>query len=168
MNTLRITAILFFAFMSLALAQPPGQGGTPPCMKGLKDGPGNKPGFINPMVIKELNLSDDQRKYFKDYKHKMRKEKIQLRSEISQLEEDLRFEFSQYPLNKSEIEAMKKKLIVLKGKMTAHKIDGMLHFLGKLNKEQHQKFVDLQDQYGLGSFGSGPRGMGQGRGRGPR
>ena len=161
MKSISKTLIAITALVALALAQPPGPGGMAPCNKSM-GGPGGKRGFLNPMIIKELNLSAEQKKGLKEYRHKMKKEKIQLRSEIAQLEEDIRFKFSQYPLKKSDIEGLKKKLVDLHGKMTALKIDAMLHFLSKLTKEQHQKFVDLQEQYG---FGGGPGGFG-GRSRG--
>ncbi len=157
MKSISKTLIAITALAALALAQPGGgmapcdKPGGMPCKKKMKGAHGR--GFMNPMVIKELNLSAEQKKELKEYRHKMKKEKIQLHSEMAQIKEDIRFKFSQYPLNKSDVESLKKKLVSLHGKMTALRIDAMLHFLGKLTKEQHQKFVDLQEQYGFGGPG---------------
>jgi hypothetical protein len=172
MNNIIKSAVIITALAGLVLAQPPGgrgmgrlpcdkMGDMAPCNKGMK---GKGGGFLNPRVIQELDLSSAQKKELKEYKHNMKKESIKLKSEIAQLQEDIRYQFSLYPLKKAEIEKMKNKLVTLKGKMTAMKIDGMLHFLSKLTKEQHQKFVDLNEQYrfgwGQGGFGGQRKGAG--------
>ena len=176
MKTAIKTAFIITALAGLVLAQPPGgrSMGRMPCDKMGDNVPCNKPmigkggGFLNPRVIQVLDLSVAQKKELKEYKHNMRKESIKLKSEIAQLEEDIRYQFSLHPLKKAEIEKMKNKLVTLKGKMTVMRIDGMLHFLGKLTKEQHQKFVDLNEQYrfGWGRDGSGGTGKGAGGGKG--
>jgi hypothetical protein len=163
MNTIIKTAVIITALTGLVLAQPPGgrgmgrmpcdkMGDMAPCNKSMR---GKGGGFLNPRIIQELDLSGAQKKELKEYRHKMKKEKIKLRSEIAQLEEDIRYQFSQYPLKKAEIEKMKSRLVTLKGKITTMKIDGMLFFLSKLTKEQHQKFVDLHEQYGFGGMPGG-------------
>src|SRR5690349_21025302 len=59
-------------------------------------------GPMNPRVIKELGLSPDQEKKFKEQRLAFEKKKIQLHSDRAMLELDLRNVLSTYPVNQGE------------------------------------------------------------------
>jgi Spy/CpxP family protein refolding chaperone len=115
------------------------------------DGPGmgggmglGGPDFLNPKVLKDLGLSEDQQKRIKDQGLAMRKKKIQLHSEKSILELDLQNVLSTAPVKEAEALKLAEKIAEVDKKALLLRVETMARFLAGLTPEQHRKMMEHQ------------------------
>ncbi len=127
--------ILLVAAFSLSFAQP---------HKGKKHG--DQRGFFPPYMINALQLDKKQKKKIMKFRYEQKKKMIAQRAKIQQLEEDLKYIFSQYPLDKQKVNKVKSSLIKTKSESSALRVDGMTFFISQLTEQQHARFVELQHQ----------------------
>ena len=108
---------------------------------------GGEMGFFHPRLIKELNLTPEQQKKFKDYRLGFEKRKIQLRSDKAMLELDLKNVLSTYPVNQAQAMKIGEKIGDLEKKSLLLKVEAWSQFLANLSPEQHQRVVDFQAEF---------------------
>lgn len=121
----------------------------------FRDGPpggpgGGGPGMgmdFNPRMLRELHLSADQEKKLKDGKLAAQKKKIQLHSEKSVLELDLKNILSTYPINKAEAMKLADKIAEADKKLLTLRVESMVALLSGLTAEQHAKLLDIQEEW---------------------
>lgn len=109
-------------------------------------GPGMGMDF-NPRMLRELHLSADQEKKLKEGKLAAQKKKIQLHSEKSVLELDLKNILSTYPVNKAEALKLADKIADVDKKLMTLRVESMVALLSGLTAEQHAKLLDIQEEW---------------------
>jgi hypothetical protein len=150
-------AILLAIFLiAQTMAQPPcmrGEGGpafgdsNPPCDKrGMGHGFAREKGFLSPRLLAALELDDSQKEALREFRSGMQKDMIDLKGEIAKVEVDLRAEFANYPLDKSNIQKLKKRMTDLKSQLIDKRIDGMLFLHSQLSRDQHEKLIQLREE----------------------
>jgi Spy/CpxP family protein refolding chaperone len=136
-------SVLVLALSLAAQAEP---GGFPPGPPGGPGGAGMGMDF-NPRMLRELHLSADQEKKLKDGKLAAQKKKIQLHSEKSVLELDLKNVLSTYPVNKAEALKFADKIAEVDKKLMTLRVESMVALLSGLTAEQHAKLLDIQEEW---------------------
>ncbi|MEO6094729.1 MAG: periplasmic heavy metal sensor [Fibrobacteria bacterium] len=120
---------------------------------GFREGPHGGPGGggmgmdFNPRMLRELHLSADQEKKLKDGKLAVQKQKIQLHSDKSVLELDLKNILSTYPVNKAEALKLADKIADVDKKLMTLRVESMVALLSGLTAEQHAKLLDIQEEW---------------------
>lgn len=122
---------------------PDGHGGGHGRGKGGYGGPGGFD-FLHPGMLKELGLSEEQQKRFKEQKLALRKKKIQIQSEKAILELDLHNILSTAPVKEAEALRIAEKIAEADKKALLLRVEAMSRFLAGLTPEQHQKVMERQ------------------------
>lgn len=118
-----------------------GKGG--PGMPGGPGGPGGMD-FLHPGMLKDLGLSEDQQKRFKEQNLALRKKKIQIHSEKAILELDLQNVLSTSPVKEAEALKIAEKIAEADKKALLLRVETMSRFLAGLTPEQHRKVMERQ------------------------
>jgi len=111
-----------------------------------KGGPGGPGGidFLHPGMLKDLGLSEEQQKRFKDQKLALQKKKIQIHSEKAVLELDLQNVLSTAPVKEAEALKIAEKIAEADKKALLLRVESMSRFLAGLTPEQHRKVMERQ------------------------
>jgi|GEM_PF-6212144 len=100
---------------------------------------------MRPHLLKKLNLTDEQKKKFREYRLSQEKKKIQLRSDKALAELELLKAMQTYPVNASELMKRGEKISLVQEQMAKERLRGLGFFLENLTAEQHAKFVEMQE-----------------------
>jgi Spy/CpxP family protein refolding chaperone len=111
------------------------------------EGGGLGMGPMNPRILRELKLSPEQEKKFREQRLAFEKKKIQLHSDRALLELDLRNVLSMYPVNQPEAMKIGEKIADMERKATLLRVEGISQFLSGLTADQHRKLLEIQAEY---------------------
>lgn len=111
--------------------------------RGPYGGPGGMD-FLHPGLLKELGLSEEQQKRFKEQKLALQKKKIQIHSEKAVLELDLQNVLSTAPVKEAEALKIAEKIAEADKKALLLRVESMSKFLAGLTPEQHRKVMERQ------------------------
>ena len=133
---------------SAALAAPGMEGKAGP---GGPGGPGGRPSggspgleMVHPRLLKELNLSPDQQRKFKEEKLSSQKQGIQYHGEKAMLELDLQNALSTLPVKEADALKLAEKIAEVERKALILRVTTWSHFLAGLSPEQHRKVMEFQ------------------------
>lgn len=104
-------------------------------------------GPMSPHLLRDLKLTPEQEKKFKDQRLEVEKKKIQLHADRAMLELDLRNVLSTYPVNQGEAMKIGEKISDLEKKGVLLKVEAWSRFLSGLTAEQHRKLMDAQEEF---------------------
>ncbi len=99
---------------------------------------------LNPKLLRELDLTPEQQKKFKEAHLAVQKQKIKLQSEKAISELDLKNALTSYPVNKGEAMKAGEKVAEADRKLTLLKVESWSQFQAGLSAEQHHKLMDIQ------------------------
>jgi Spy/CpxP family protein refolding chaperone len=122
-------------------------------------------------ILKELNLTEDQKQAMKKIRSEAEKEKIRLKGEIQTIEIDIRDEITNLAADEAKVVKMTEKIGELRTKMEVAKAHTLFKVRAVLNKEQQQKAIT--NLWGFGFFGHEPgdgdrKDQEEGKDHGPR
>ncbi len=147
-------ALFLMALVKVAKAEPGGPNvpavdpgdrpGGPVMHAGGPEGPGPEIEPLNPKLLRELDLTPEQQKKFKEAHLTVQKRKIQLQSEKAISELDLKNALTSYPVNKGEAMKAGEKVAEADRKLTLLKVESWSQFQAGLSAEQHHKLMDIQ------------------------
>ena len=93
----------------------------------------------NPQLAQELNLTDAQKEKISDYNFAFKEKKIKFKSEIDQLQLQMKKAFSDDPKNSKKIISLAKKISDVRGQLFVERVESQLAALKVLNDDQLSK-----------------------------
>ncbi len=101
--------------------------------------------IFRPQMLRELNLSVDQKKKFRDFRASHEKQRIQLRSEKALAEIDLMNLTQAFPVHKADLLKQGEKIAFIETQMGQMRLEALGFFLENLTADQHRKFVEMHE-----------------------
>lgn len=101
--------------------------------------------LLRPQMLRELNLSADQKKKFREYRAAHEKQRIQLRSEKAVAELDLMNLTQTFPVHKVDLLKQGEKIAAIEAQIGQMRLEALGFFLENLTADQHRKFVELHE-----------------------
>jgi Spy/CpxP family protein refolding chaperone len=101
--------------------------------------------MLRPGMMKELNLTSEQRRKIREYHLDHEKKAIQLHSDKAMAEIELMKVMQAYPVHTAVLIKQGEKIDVLDKQLHQMRLEGLGFFLEQLTPEQHQKFIELHE-----------------------
>lgn len=109
---------------------------------------GGRHGFtdmLRPGMMKELNLTSEQRRKIREYRINHEKQAIQWHSDKAMAEIDLMKIMQAYPVHTADLVKQGEKIHAIERQLHQMRMEGLGFFLEQLTPEQHQKFIELHE-----------------------
>lgn len=104
-------------------------------------------GGFHPRMLRRLDLSEDQKSKFEEFRKSHKETRKQLREDRRKAEAALKSVLEHYPVDKAALKKATEGLAALEVRKIQHHSEALAFFMENLTAEQHRKLLTLRDEW---------------------